>query len=113
MVWNEEMLNQWQKIRLENGNTVFMREKKRENVQDTGNNNRIKNKKLESGITIRSISLENLGVTTFIMVDSKNDFLGFCEWGIREDEAGLTMRDTKEFDNMDLPKELEEIRDRI
>ncbi len=114
MVWNEEMLNKWQKVRLENWNTVFMRERKYDKFPTV--TIPVVPKKVEEPkfkITVNNRSKESLGRTTFILVNDKGEFLGLCELAIRNDEAGLTTRDDNEFNHMELSEELEEIRDII
>lgn len=112
MKFNETMLGRWQKYMLDNGNILYLRERKK----DITNDKEIKRQdyiKPKVNIKIRSISKEAIGTTTIILTDSNNNFLGLCEFKIRDGEAGLASRDSNEYNCMDLPEELEKERDEI
>ena len=114
MIFNQEMLGKWQKYCLDNGNTIYLRERKNNTVSSY--NISAENKELirpKRKIIVNNMSKAALGYTTIILTDSDNNFLGLCEFAIRDKEAGLTSRETTEYKNMDLPEELEDIRDEI
>lgn len=109
MDWNEEMLEKWQKVDLENGNIIYLRERKNEEVDE------IKLPKIEVAenkrIHVRKKNVKPiLGTTTIILTDNDKKFLGLCEFRIKDGEAALSTRDVNEYNNMDLPEELEKAR---
>ena len=121
MDWNEEMLGKWQKIELEDGKRVHIREAKRKEVTGTEKEEpRVSKKEIREGIKITYRQHKpQLGRVTVILVDENEEFLGLCEFVIKEEHALLGAREQNDIKGnayyrpMELPEELENAREDI
>lgn len=84
MKFNEQYLDSWVKVDLSNGKCLYVKEHKEQNLGE-------KESHRKSG-KIRVHRKRVLGRSSFILVDSQNDFEGFIEFELCDDSARLVER---------------------